>query len=420
MAHSPSAYTEDTVANTDDDDLTQASLSPGPSRQLHDGDDEHAGSTDLGSKVIDDVEDPTEPDLIELASEDVKIHCFNNTVFWNDENGDPRETEPLDLEIDIDNRANTAFLRLCGDIYLYSRKSFNKRPVYLYIRPETVESIRYQNDHHTRLLCFSLRSKPDLVIPKEPINAKPRSKALLEAIAAISTTTDFAVRLNSSSTTPSNLLQKVATVFSPRPTWNAQLGDLDGLYAGEGGQFASAGIAASTESEDSAGVDSEAQSPPPYRSAAKKRKLDIPNCESGPSSAQSDMPPINVMLREMEQRIMNSIQQLGEKLDDADPCRYSTEERDDVLAAVTQRCDDEFIDIKVESTDVLEEVKEEVERVLNQVDDDVEERIEMMQDELDERIKSIAQSTAEEAAEKYVKERLLNATWRMDGTMSLH
>ncbi|KAK1242312.1 hypothetical protein MKX07_000298 [Trichoderma sp. CBMAI-0711] len=29
MPHSPSAYTQDTVANTDDDDLTQASLSPG-------------------------------------------------------------------------------------------------------------------------------------------------------------------------------------------------------------------------------------------------------------------------------------------------------------------------------------------------------------------------------------------------------
>ncbi|KAK1242292.1 hypothetical protein MKX07_000278 [Trichoderma sp. CBMAI-0711] len=376
-------------------------------------------AVDRGSEKSDDVEDPTEPDLIEPASDSIKIYCYNNTVSWNDQNGDPRETEFLDLEIVIDNRTNTAFLRLCGDVYLYSRKSFNKRPVYLYIRPETVEFIRYQNAHNARLLCFSLRSKPDMVIPKEPINVKPRSKALLDAIAAISTTTGFAVRLNSSSTTPTHLLQKVASVFSPRPTWNAELGDLDGLYTGEGGRIANAGIDASTETEDSARTDSEAQSPPPYRSASKKRKRDIPDVESGPCSALNDMPPINVMLREMEKRILKSIQQLGNKLDNADPCRYDTEEREDFLAEVTQRCDDEYINLKVESTDVFEEVKEDVERVLNQVDDDVKERMEMMQDELDERVESIAQTTAVAAAEKYVKETLLNASWRIDGSMSL-
>ncbi|OTA08013.1 hypothetical protein A9Z42_0089510 [Trichoderma parareesei] len=131
------------------------------------------------------------------------------------------------------------------------------------------------------------------------------------------------------------------------------------------------------------------------------------------------MPPINVMLREMEKRILKSIQQLGNKLDNADPCRYDTEEREDFLAEVTQRCDDEYINLKVESTDVFEEVKEDVERVLNQVDDDVKERMEMMQDELDERVESIAQTTAVAAAEKYVKETLLNASWRIDGSMSL-
>ena len=125
------------------------------------------------------------------------------------------------------------------------------------------------------------------------------------------------------------------------------------------------------------------------------------------------------MLSEMEQRIMDSIRQLGEKLVDVDPCRYDTEEREDILAEVTQRCDDEFIDLKVESNDVIEEVKEEVERVLNQVDDDAKERMEVIEDELDERMKSIAEAAAEAAAEKYVKETLLNASWRMDGTMSL-
>ncbi|TFA98166.1 hypothetical protein CCMA1212_010043 [Trichoderma ghanense] len=420
MAHSPSADTQDTVANTDDDDLTHVSISPGPSRQCQNGDVEHDGSTDSGNKKRDD-EDPIEPRLLEPVTrfDGIRIQCFNNAVFWTDENGDLQKTDSLDLEIVIDNTANTAFLRLCGNIHVYSHKIFNKRPVYLYIRPETIESIRYHNVQNTRSLCFSLHSKPDLVTPKEPIRAKPRSKALLDAIVAISTMTDFTVRLNSSSTTPSHLLKKVASIFSPRPTWNTELGRLDGLYAGKGGQIVNASMAANTVASivasTDASTDSEAQSPPPYPSASKKRKRDVPDIESDPSSAKSDMPPISVMLREMEKRIMNSIQQLGEKLGDVEPCRYGTEEREDVLAQVTQRCDDEFIDLRVESTDVFEEVKEKVERVLNQVDDDVKERVDEIEEELHERMKSMAEA----AAEKYVKETLLNASWRMDGTMSL-
>ncbi|KAL7819446.1 hypothetical protein V8C44DRAFT_354949 [Trichoderma aethiopicum] len=453
MAHSPSAYTQDTVANTDDDNLTQASLSPGPSRQSQHcaGDDEHDGTTDLDKK-IDDVEDTTGHNPLQPATrlDIIHIHSSNNTVSWGDKDGDHQSTDPLDLEIVIDTSANTALLRLCGEVYINCRNPFNRRAIYLYIRPENIVSITYRNDNNTRSLSFSLQRKPDLITPKEPINARSRSQALLDAIMAISTVTEFTVRLDSSSTAPAHLLKKVASIFSPRPTWNDELGNLSRLYEGEGGLVANANMAtspiASTDLEDGArtefeahpdrpsghglcrgaiqatileGGGPEAPSPPPYRSASKKRKRDSPDIESDSSSTKSDMPSINVMLRKMEQRIMNSIQQLGQKLDDVDSCRYGTEEREDVMAEVTQRCDDEFIDLKVESADVFEEVKGDVERVLNQVDDDVKERIDVLEDELDERLRSYAKEAAEAAAEKYVKETLLNASWRMDGTMSL-
>ncbi|KAL6867038.1 hypothetical protein J3F83DRAFT_739771 [Trichoderma novae-zelandiae] len=384
-----------------------------PSRQPQHGDDTHCESSDLGDKKSGKAEESTVSSSGRPAAkpDEIKIYSSNNTVTWTDENGELRNTDSLDLEIIIDNTANTAFLRLCGDVYVKCSKPPNRRVVYLYIRPEIIGSITYRNDNKARSLCFSLELKPDLVTPKEPISAKPRSKALLDAIVAISTVTDFAVRLNSSSTTPSSLLKRVASIFSPRPIWNAELGNLSGLYAGKGGRIANASQAVSTVAR----TDSEAQSPPPYRSASKKRKRDIPEIESSPSSAKSDMPPINVMLSEMENRIMNSIRQLSDKLVDVDPCRYGTEEREEILAEVTQRCDDEFIDLKIESSEVIEEVKEEVERVLNQVGDDAKERIDLIEDELDERVKSVAEA----AAEKYVKDTLLNASWRMDGTMSL-
>jgi GTP1/Obg family GTP-binding protein len=131
------------------------------------------------------------------------------------------------------------------------------------------------------------------------------------------------------------------------------------------------------------------------------------------------MPPINAILNDMEKRIMHSIRQLGEKLLDVDAgsnhCRYGTEEREELLEEVATRVDDELTDLRIQSTDVIEEVKDEVDRMLNQVDDDAKERIELLESELEGRMKHIA----EEAAEKYVKDTLLNASWRMDGTMSL-
>lgn len=254
-----------------------------PSRQYQHGDDdddECIGNTDLDNKEGYDVEDPTGPSSLQPAtrSEVTKMYCSNTTVSWTDGNGDMQSTDSLDLDIAIDHTSNTAFLRLCGDIYIKCSNPSNRRVIYLYIRPEVINSVSFRTDNKARSLCFSLQRKPDLITPKEPINAKLRSQALLDAIMVISAVTNFTVRLNSSDTTPSKVLKKVAFIFSPRPTWNAELGNLDRLYDGSGGQIANAGIAvstvstveASTESEDSARTDSEAQSPPAYRPASSK------------------------------------------------------------------------------------------------------------------------------------------------------
>lgn len=283
-----------------------------PSRQSQHcvGDDEHDGTTDLDKK-IDDVEDTTGHNPLQPATrlDIIQIHCSNNRVSWGDKDGDLQCTDPLDLEIVIDTSANTALLRLCGEVYINCRNPFNRRAIYLYIRPENIVSITYRNDNNTRSLSFSLQRKPDLITPKEPINARPRSQALLDAIMAISTVTDFTVRLDSSSTAPAHLLKKVASIFSPRPTWNDELGNLSRLYEGEGGLVANANMAtspvASTDLEDDARTDledgahteseahpdrpprhglcrgaiqttifegggPEAPSPPPYRSASSK------------------------------------------------------------------------------------------------------------------------------------------------------
>ncbi|UKZ51255.1 hypothetical protein TrVGV298_005013 [Trichoderma virens] len=394
MVPSPASYTQDTNVNTDHDELTQDSLPPGSGRQSQHVDDKRGFDMSDAGKINkgDNVEGPPIPkETIPSSSkqtaeaDEIKIHCSKTTVSWRDENDEVHQTDHLDLEIDIDITANTAFLRL--------------RAIYLYIRPEIIKSIIYQNENNIRSLCFSLEFNPDLVTPKDPIVAKPKSTALLSSIVALSKVTGFTVRLNSSSTTPSTHLKKVASIFSPRPSWNAALGNLSRLYS---------------------------ESPPPYiptsskERVSKKRRLGIPDVDdNSPSAKNSDMPPINTILSEMETRIMNSIRQLGEKLLDVDAgpshCRYGTEEREEILEEVSTRCDDELTDLRIQSTDVIEEVKDEVDRLLNQVDDDAKERIELLESGLEEKMRHIA----EEAAEKYVKDTLLNASWRMDGTMSL-
>lgn len=198
-------------------------------------------------------------------ADEIKVYCSNNTVTWSDENGEGQHTDLVDLEIHIDNSANTAFLRLYGDVFIKCSKPPNKRVIYLYIRPEIIKSITFQNDNNARSLYFSLDSNPDLVTPKDPINAKPKSKALLNSIVALAKVTSFAVRLNSSNTTPSTQLKKVASIFSPRPSWNAGLGNLSGLYAGRGGQIANASTAA-------ASTHLQAADPPPYHIPASSKE----------------------------------------------------------------------------------------------------------------------------------------------------
>ncbi|KKP03100.1 hypothetical protein THAR02_04816 [Trichoderma harzianum] len=428
MVNRPASYTQDTNVNTDHEELTQDSPPPGPGRRSQHVDDNHgfdmsnAGAINKSEGVEESViPDATIPSSSKQAAkaDEIKIHCSSNTVTWRDEDGEVHQTEHLDLDINIDISASTAFLRLYGDVFIKSSKPPNKRAIYVYIRPEIIKSVTYQNENNIRSLCFSLEREPDLVTPKDPIVAKPKSKALLTSIVALSQVTSFTVRLNSSTTTPSAQLKKIASIFSPRPSWNAALGDLSGLYTGKGGQIANTSTAV-------ASTHAQAESPPPYIPASsnervsKKRKLDIPQAdENGSSAKNSDMPPINAILNDMEKRIMNSIRQLGEKLLDVDAspnhCRYGTEEREELLEEVATRVDDELTDLRIQSADVIEDVKDEVDRMLNQVDDDAKERIELLESELEGRMKHIA----EEAAEKYVKDTLLNASWRMDGTMSL-
>lgn len=236
-----------------------------PGRQPQHVDDNHDFDVSNAGKINkSESEEPAIPNAAIPSSskqttktDEIKIHCSNNTVTWRDEDDEVHQTDHLDLEINIDTTANTAFLRLYGDVFIKSSKPPNRRAIYVYIRPEIIKSITYQNENNIRSLCFSLELEPDLVTPKDPIVAKPKSKALSNSIVAISQVTSFTVRLNSSSTTPSAQLKKIASIFSPRPSWNAALGDLRGLYTGKGGQIANASTAA-------ASTHAQAESPPPY------------------------------------------------------------------------------------------------------------------------------------------------------------
>lgn len=103
---------------------------------------------------------------------------------------------------------------------------------------------------------------------------------------------------------------------------------------------------------------------------------------------------------------------MTEALDvDRTTCRYGTEERTEIIEVVDNRIDDCITDLKVESHDILQELKDEVDDTLERLDNETSEKIELLENEIEENTTKLVK--------KYLKEKLSNASLRVDGTVFL-
>lgn len=92
-------------------------------------------------------------------------------------------------------------------------------------------------------------------------------------------------------------------------------------------------------------------------------------------------------------------------------CRYGTEERTEIIEVVDNRIDDCITDLKVESHDILEELKDEVDGTLERLDNETSDKMEQLESDIDEHTTMLVK--------KYLKEKLSNASLRVDGTVFL-
>ncbi|KAL7785178.1 hypothetical protein V8C37DRAFT_394612 [Trichoderma ceciliae] len=229
---------------------------------------------------------------------------LNNRATWNNQNGQAQSVDGLclDIDINIDALNNKAMFKLHCSVYLKFRNNW-KHSIYLFIYPEYIRSIVFEDDEKGPSLIFSLNQYPDLIIPPgdKPLVAKPNSDHLLSSMQALALIKDFTIRFGDSEMDHMHRrLQLVASIFSSsssvnRPVRDEYSADLKSLYVGTGGVIANVSSAAAIDPNET-GL------PPPYEQprSHKRKRNDSPIAGDVASSTEHRLTKIECITREMK------------------------------------------------------------------------------------------------------------------------
>ncbi|KAM0517049.1 hypothetical protein ACHAPE_005161 [Trichoderma viride] len=416
---------------SESDDATQPVSSPGFPYETQDNNE--SDDFDHDEDRVHDDEESTESDSSQENKEasEIDLTCGHTVVSWKNVGGRIEYTDELSFDLFMDTSTNTAIFKLYGYILLKgSRGKSGKQAIYLFIHPENIRSItetvhdlpsqsltNLGSNHH---LCFFLTKEPRLVVPHNSIlESRPKTAALLEKIQALAAVVNFTVSFSSTETITSTLqsLRYVSSVFSPtytgnRPSTNDRHANLATLYAGKGGE-----VVHTNDVTASAAV----QAPPLYSEAtpgpSNKRKRvnsDIDDDRSPGVNNQILLLLKNICARldTIDDRMGRLEDKVMEAMDtDRTSCRYGTEERTEIIEVVDNRIDDCITDLKVESHDILQELKEEVDDTLERLDNEASDKMDQLENEIDENTTKLVK--------QYLKEKLSNASLRVDGTVFL-
>ncbi|KAL7957507.1 hypothetical protein V8C34DRAFT_285374 [Trichoderma compactum] len=282
-------------------------------------------------------------------------------------------------------------------------------------RRSTVSGFPISNNY---ALHFSLRQGPDCVGPEDRhIASKRTTQEQLAFMQDLAMATQLTFYLASSDTVTRGRqdFKRLATIFSlkntkNRPRKDKKVGNLATLYAGKGGKVIN-------ENDDVVHAGASPPSPPPYTSAvlrsplarSKKRRLDpserpeLDSNDEGPLMLMSLLRGIHTRLDDIEKQFetrlddienqsktrhddlksqletrldgienqlearFNSLQEsIGqiknteENLDTVyTPCRYDSTERDFLVQAVDERCEEYFDAFQVKSYEANEDLEKE-------------------------------------------------------------
>lgn len=222
--------------------------------ELNNNDGNGINKSDDGEKSTETVSSDQNGEAFE-----VDITYRNNMITWQDADGQMQHVEGLYLDLYVDTATNTAIFKLYGYVLLKGSKAkSSKQAIYLFIHPESVQTITLQTGHAAapfstlinfgpthHSLCFSLTAPPHLVVPKNLVlESRPKTRALLDSIQALATMMTFTVHLNhpDMATSTQKDLALISSIFSlshndNRPSTNNRRANLTTLYAGRGGEI---------------------------------------------------------------------------------------------------------------------------------------------------------------------------------------
>ncbi|KAM0515299.1 hypothetical protein ACHAPE_006256 [Trichoderma viride] len=348
------------IYNEEDNDATQPVSSPGYSSTSQDNRLDKVNNNDDGDEMTKSSINET-PTVTETSKEDytavIDISYQKNRVTWNDASEQLCQMEDVSFDLYLNTSANTAM--------------------------------------------FKLHAVTKFIVHLDSSNA-------------ILSKADF------------DLLEKTFSGDRPegRPRTDLPRSNPATLYAGHGGEIAEKNELMHT-----------AESPPPYagsapnaQSSKKRRRADYSDEDS------SGVARVLVLLKDVVCRLDNIESRIESRFDDMEnrvsgleqyikdnlrdvldngrsPCRYGTEERQEIFEEMNNQIDDYAMDLKWTYQDTINELEKESGRILTQVTEDLKEEVRQSSDD--------ALDNFDRTIDDRVKEKLKSATIRFDGTFGL-
>ncbi|KAK4158823.1 hypothetical protein QBC43DRAFT_328282 [Cladorrhinum sp. PSN259] len=133
-----------------------------------------------------------------------EIHLTDQTgvIVWKDSNGQLQHAPNLYVDLHLAISQNEAFFKLHGRVFLKGAKP-NNFSLYLFIHPENIQSVTYSHGAYPTppvqritgmSLRFRLKQPPRFIVPADrPLEAKGKSKHLLDAMIALASAKDFTI-----------------------------------------------------------------------------------------------------------------------------------------------------------------------------------------------------------------------------------
>ncbi|KAL7920549.1 hypothetical protein ACQKWADRAFT_298377 [Trichoderma austrokoningii] len=399
------------IYNEEDDDATQPVSSPGHSSASHNK--RHDSEDEMASGSINETLAVTESAKEDNATV-IDISYQKNRVTWNDASEQLCQMEDVSFDLYLNTSTNTAMFKLQAYVILRGGKGkSNKQAVYLYIHPERIQAITYSVYHNSKpstsktfqprhySLCISMTQTPDLIRPRgRPLDSKGKTKTRLHLFEDLASVTKFIVHLDSSNAVLSkadfDLLEKTFSSDRPegRPRTDLPRANPATLYAGHGGEVAEKNEIMRT-----------AESPPPYAGSAqdpqnskKRRRADYSDEES------SGVARVLILLKDVVCRLDNIENRIETRFDDMEsrvsgleqyikdnlrealdggrsPCRYGTEEREEIFEEMNNQLDDCATELKCTCEEAITEMEKESGRIMTQVTEDMKEEVRLSNDD---------------------------------------